>query len=105
MSRDSPDRARVDPYGKLLTVDSLPPPDTVRWVAKRKAQVISAIRGGLISRQEACDRYGISVDELISWENLLDEYGPKALRATKNQRYRRAARSIDLDADEDSGPI
>ncbi len=90
MSGDSASRAVIDPYGKPLTSDMLPPADTVRWVSRRKAQVVCAVRGGLISRQEACDRYGISNDELSSWEKLLDDHGPKALRVTRTQRYRQA---------------
>ncbi len=90
MSGDSASRAVIDPYGKPLTSDTLPSADTVRWGARRKAQVVCAVRGGLISRQEACDRYGISNDELSSWEKLLDDHGPKALRVTRTQRYRKA---------------
>jgi hypothetical protein len=93
MSGDRQGRALVDPYGQPLTVDTLPPSDTVRWVPKRKAQVVSAIRGGLITRKEACDRYSISTDELLSWEKLFDEHGTKALRVTKAQRYRQLARA------------
>ncbi len=88
MSRDSSGRTVTDPFGEPLTVDTLPPADTVRWVPRRKAQVVCAIRGGLISRQEACDRYGISNAELFSWEKLLDDHGLRALRVTRTQRYR-----------------
>ncbi len=98
MSGDSPGRTVVDPFGELLTVERLPPADTVRWVARRKAQVVCAVRGGLISRQEACDRYGISDEELFSWEKLLDDHGLRALRVTKTQRYRQAATSTGEDA-------
>ncbi len=98
MSGDSPGRAMIDPFGEPLTIDTLPPADTVRWVPRRKAQVVCAIRGGLISRQEACDRYGISDAELFSWEKLLDDHGLRALRVTRPQRYRQAATSMGEDA-------
>ncbi len=98
MSGNSPSRAAIDPFGEPLTVDTLPPADTVRWVPRRKAQVVCAIRGGLISRQEACDRYGISDAELFSWEKLLDDHGLRALRVTRTQRYRQAATSTGEDA-------
>ncbi len=52
MSGDSPSRAVVGPFGEPLTVDTLPPEDTARWVARRKSQVVCAIRGGVNSRQE-----------------------------------------------------
>jgi hypothetical protein len=98
MDGNSLGRAVVDTFGEPLTVDTLPPADTVRWVPRRKAQVVCAVRGGVISRQEACDRYGISDEELFSWENLLDDHGLRALYVTKMQRYRRAANSVDEDA-------
>ncbi len=97
MSGDSPGRAILDPFGEPLTVETLPPGNTVRWVPRRKAQVVCAIRGGLISREEACDRYGISDAELFSWERLLDEHGLRALHATRAQRYRTTTTSTDQD--------
>ncbi len=87
----------VDPFGEPLTVDTLPPADTVRWVPRRKVQVVCAVRGGVIPRQEACDRYGISDEELFSWEKLLDDHGLRALHVTKTQHYRQAATSADKD--------
>ena len=98
MSGNSPSRAVIDPFGEPLTVDTLPPADTVRWVPRRNVQVVCAVRGGVITRQEACDRYGISDEELFSWEVLLDDHGLRALRVTKAQRYRQAATSTDKDA-------
>ncbi len=98
MSGDSPGRAVIDPFGEPLTVDTLPPAYTTRWVPRRKAQVVCAIRGGLISRQEACDRYGISDEELFSWEKLLDDHGLRALRVTSTLRYRQATTSTGEDA-------
>ena len=98
MSGNSPGKAVIDPFGEPLTVDTLPPADTTRWVPRRKAQVVCAIRGGLISRQEACDRYGISDEELFSWEKLLDDHGVGALRVMSTQRYRQAATSTGEDA-------
>ncbi len=89
MSGNSPSRTVIDPYGEPLTIDTLPPADTVRWVPRRKARVVCAIREGLISRQEVCDRYGVSDAELFSWEKLLG-HGPGALRVTRTQRYRQA---------------
>ncbi len=43
-------RARVryviGPDGSPLTVADLPPKDTKRWVIRRKAEVVAAVRGG-----------------------------------------------------------
>ena len=90
MSGDSASKPIIDSYGQPLTGGTLPAADTVRWVPRRKAQVVCAVREGLISGQEACDRYGISNEELFSWEKLLGDHGPKALRVTRTQRYRQA---------------
>src|SRR3990172_7951273 len=46
----------IGPDGSPLTVADLPPRDTKRWVIRRKAEVVAAVRGGLISLEEACER-------------------------------------------------
>jgi len=68
-------RSIIDPYGKRLTREMLPPAKTIRWVARRKAQVVYAIRGGLIAREEACGLYEISDEELASWQKSFDDRG------------------------------
>ena len=90
MSRENPDRPKsvVGPLGQPITVHDLPPPDTKRWVTRRKAEVIAAIRGGLITRDEVCTRYGISDEELRSWEGLFDQHGMRGLKATLLQLCR-----------------
>lgn len=85
----------VGPNGEPISVDTLPPSDTDRWVPRRKAEVVYAIRGGLLSREEACRRYSISSAELFSWERLLDEHGMRALRVTRTQQYRDASAPAD----------
>lgn len=65
-----------------------PPPDTKRWVIRRKMQVVDAVKGGIISFDEACRRYCLSKEELDSWLQLVDGFGIKALRATHLQQYR-----------------
>jgi transposase-like protein len=71
-----------------ITKRDLPPVDTKRWVASRKAAVVAAIRQNVITEEEACRRYGLSMEELDSWRSALDEYGVGALRATRLQLYR-----------------
>ena len=72
-------RARVryviGPDGSPLTVADLPPKDTKRWVIRRKAEVVAAVRGGLLSIEEACDRYKLTVDEFLSWQRSIDKHG------------------------------
>ena len=71
-------------------LERLPPPDTERWVTRRKAQVVAAVRSGLLTFNEACERYRLSEEEFKSWMNLLDQYGVRGLRATRMQEYRPA---------------
>ena len=47
----------IGPDGSPLTIADLPPPNTKRWVIRRKAEVVAAVRGGLLSLEEACERY------------------------------------------------
>ena len=71
-----------------LSVDNLPAPDTKRWVIRRKAMVVAALRLGMLTIEEACHRYKLSVQEIQSWQILLDSHGLKALRVTYLQDYR-----------------
>ncbi len=81
--------ALVGPSGETLTLENLPAADTTRrWTMQRKAQVITAIRGSLITKEEACVRCDISAEELSSWETLLDKHGLSALQTTTLQKYR-----------------
>lgn len=81
----------LDPMGRPMTLEDLPPTTTRRWVARRKAEVVSAVRGGLITLQDACRRYSLSEDEYLSWEKLIDDHGLKGLHTTRTQQYRNIA--------------
>ncbi len=86
-------RARpiVGPAGEPLTLDDLPPPNLKRWITRRKAEVVGAVRAGLIGLDEACTRYGITIEEFLSWQRLLDEHGLHGLCVTHLHDYRRPA--------------
>ena len=58
-----------------------------RWTVRRKAAVVEAVRGGWMPIEEACDLYGISIDEFLAWERDLDRYGVHGLRTTRYQIY------------------
>jgi len=68
----------------------LPPPDTKRWSSRRKAAVVVAIRGGLITREEACGRYLLSDEELAGWERAFDRSGIPGLRIANHYATREA---------------
>lgn len=69
-------------------LDRLPSPNTRRWVMRRKAEVVTAVRNGVLSMTEACERYHLSEEEFKSWASLLDRHGMHGLRATRIQEYR-----------------
>jgi hypothetical protein len=80
----------LGPDGSPLTIADLPPAGTKkRWVIRRKAEVVAAVRGGLLSLEEACSRYTLTVDEFLAWQSTIDQYGLAGLRTTRIQQYRR----------------
>ena len=78
----------IGPAGTPLGLENLPAPGTRRWVTGRKAEVVAAVRNDLISLDEACERYRLSVEEFLSWERLIDAHGLRGLRTTRTQKYR-----------------
>jgi hypothetical protein len=78
----------IGPDGSPLTIADLPPYDTKRWVIRRKAEVVAAVRGGLLSLEEACSRYTLTVEEFLSWQASIDRHGLAGLRTTRIQHYR-----------------
>lgn len=76
------------PEGNAIDLSDLPSPNTKRWVIRRKAEVVAAVQGGLLSLEEACDRYDLSVEEYLSWQRAIMEHGLPGLRTTRLQDYR-----------------
>src|SRR3981081_2082008 len=81
----------IGPDGSPLTIADLPAPGTKRWVIRRKAEVVAAVRGGLLSLEEACSRYTLTVEEFLSWQYSIDQHGLAGLRTTRIQQYRQCA--------------
>lgn len=77
----------IGPCGDRLTLADLPTPDTKRWVIRRKAEVVAAVRGGLLSLEEAGKRYALSPDEILSWQRCIERFGLAGLRTTWTQFY------------------
>ncbi len=78
-----PALAMIEPGGV-----ELPEPTTGRWVVRRKAVVVAAVRNGVISLQDACRRYHLSVEEFLAWQRAIDAHGVPGLRVTRLQIYR-----------------
>ncbi|HBS49759.1 MAG TPA: DUF1153 domain-containing protein [Rhodobacteraceae bacterium] len=81
-------RAVTLPDGRVMTRADLPPPETTRWVASRKAAVVRGVLYGLVSRTEAQRIYAISDEEFEGWVNAVADHGEEALKATALKRYR-----------------
>jgi hypothetical protein len=78
----------IGPLGEPLTIDSLPKPGTTRWVVRRKAEVVAAVNGGLLSVDEVCERYSLTLEEFASWQRAVARSGMPGLRVTRVQHYR-----------------
>jgi hypothetical protein len=79
----------VGPDGGPLTMADLPAAHTKRWVIRKKAEVVAAVRGGLLSLDEACRRYTLTIDEFLAWQRAIDRFGLAGLRATRLPKYGR----------------
>lgn len=82
------ERYVIGPTGSALTLADLPPPETERWVIRRKAEVVAAVRGGLLSLDDACARYRLTSEEFLAWQKSIEEHGMQGLRTTRIQQYR-----------------
>ena len=71
----------AEPKLSVTNLSALPPVTTKRWVASRKAAVVAAVNGGVLTAMEACRRYGLSPEELAEWERHYEAEGVKGLRA------------------------
>jgi transposase-like protein len=87
-THSSHSKVAVGPLGEAMTRDSLPAPTTTRWVARRKAEVVAAVHGGLYSVDEICRRYNITLEEFAGWQRAVERSGMKGLQVTRAQARR-----------------
>jgi len=78
----------IGPTGAPLTLADLPPPNTQRWVIRRKAEVVAAVHGGLLTLDDACARYRLTNEEFLGWQKSIEQHGLAGLRTTRIQQYR-----------------
>ena len=74
--------------GLALKTKLLPPPGTTRWVVRRKAELVAAVNGGLMTFEEVCERYGLTFEEFASWKRAIERSGMPGLRVTRIQHYK-----------------
>jgi hypothetical protein len=80
----------IGPLGESLTLADLPAPGkNIRWLARRKAQVVAAVKGGLLKIEDVCERYDVSLDEFSAWRRAVDRSGMLGLRISHLGSYRR----------------
>jgi hypothetical protein len=75
--------------GRQCAEVTLPPTDTVRWVASRKIIVLAAIDAGSLSIEEACLMYRLSIEEIASWSRLTELHGIDGLKISRLGEYRK----------------
>ena len=78
-----------DSLVETLLKEGLPPPNTRRWVVRRKAAVLVAVSSGIITVEQACQVYQLTEEELLSWKHAFETHGLAGLRTTRIQQYRR----------------
>ncbi|HVM84756.1 MAG TPA: DUF1153 domain-containing protein [Candidatus Binatia bacterium] len=88
----------------MLRIEDLPPPGIKRWVIRRKAEVVAAVRAGVLSLEEACQRYTLSVEEFLSWQRSIDRHGLRGLRTTRLQDYRTSEQPNPVPANDEIPP-
>jgi len=77
----------IGPLGEALTLSSLAPREEARWTIRRKAEVVAAVEGGLLTFDQACARYSLSIEELTGWQRAVNRSGMPGLRVTRIQQY------------------
>jgi hypothetical protein len=84
--------------GQPLSLSDLPAARNQRWVIRHKANVVAAVRGGLISLDDVCQRYSLTMEEFLTWSGAVDRFGISALRATLFQQHRHEELGIQVRA-------
>lgn len=77
----------IGPFGERMTMHDLPHAKNDRWIARRKAEVVAAIEGGLLTVAGACARYELSLEELSSWQRDYRKYGLKGLQQAAGRHH------------------
>jgi len=81
--RECPDTSHVRMAG---LPKSQPPPK--RWGMHRKAEVVDAVRGGILNLDEALERYALSMEEYLSWQHAINLFGLPGLLESRTQEDR-----------------
>ena len=91
---------RLRPMPEKVEQDAavaLPAIGTRHWIPRRKAAVVAAVRDGVLSLPEACDRYMLTEEEFYSWADAIDQHGIEGLRSNMRTERRRSARQLTME--------
>ena len=78
----------IGPHGKRVTLADLPPRTHRRWLLSHKEIVVTAVCQGLLSFEEACERYSLTLDEYLSWQRTFDSQRAPRLHASLIEKTR-----------------
>ena len=76
----------VGPDGERVTLSQLPPHGRMPWSVRQKRLIVAAVRNGMLTFAEACERYNLGLEEFLTWQRSFDEVWPSG--ETKIARYR-----------------
>ena len=83
----------VDEPNGFLSEAELPVRGPMRWTPRRKAEVLLAVTGDLLTPEEAFRRYGLTAEELAGWEDAFRRSGVRGLRTTRPSARRHSDRA------------
>jgi|SRR5579871_1041149 len=89
----NPDKSIRGFDGLPLTLRDLPLSETAHWTARRKAELVLAVHGGLLSLDEASERYALTREEFRTWEVGFETFGLPGLHARPVRPLRTRQRS------------
>ena len=76
----------TDLHGNVITSNDLPPPNTTRWTANKKAIMVRAVVNDLVTLDEVLERYSMTEREFKFWVEGLAKYGKTGLKITYFQK-------------------
>jgi hypothetical protein len=74
--------------GLQLTLADLPPPDTRRWYPRWKIFVARAVEVGLLSFDQASQRYSLSFEEFLGWQKLAAHFDQRGVNSAVRDELR-----------------
>jgi hypothetical protein len=87
-----------------LTLDNLPPRNTRRWYPRWKIFIVRAVEIGLLSFDQASQRYSLSFEEFLSWQKLAANFDQSGVNSAVRDELRTSSLWIGSDRDCSQAP-